>query len=228
MTTNQKSLAQLIYLILAALFIASLVTSNLIFQKFFYWEPFGLYRFEISVGILPYPITFLITDILSEIYGKKKANQVVIAGIFASFFSMLIILVSNSAPAITSSPIDNETFSRVFGLSPLAVLASMLAYLAAQFIDIRIFHFWKKKTNGKHLWLRNNFSTFSSQFIDTFTVLFLLCSFNVLPWEVFTGLLISGFLFKVIIAALDTPILYLIVFWFRKKFNLEIGEEITD
>lgn len=228
MTTNQKSSAQLIYLILAALFIASLVTSNLIFQKFFYWEPFGIYRFEISVGILPYPITFLITDILSEIYGKKKANQVVIAGIFASFFSMLIILVSNSAPAIASSPIDNEIFSRVFGLSPLAVLASMLAYLAAQFIDIRIFHFWKKKTNGKHLWLRNNFSTFSSQFIDTFTVLFLLCSFNVLPWEIFTGLLISGFLFKVIIAALDTPILYLIIFWFRKKFNLEIGEEITD
>lgn len=228
MTASQKSSAQLIYLILAALFIASLVTSNLIFQKFFYWEPFGIYRFEISVGILPYPITFLITDILSEIYGKKKANQVVIAGIFASFFSMLIILVSNSAPAITSSPIDNEIFSRVFGLSPLAVLASMLAYLAAQFIDIRIFHFWKNKTNGKHLWLRNNFSTFSSQFIDTFTVLFLLCSFNVLPWEIFTSLLISGFLFKVIIAALDTPILYLIVFWFRKKFNLEIGEEITD
>ena len=101
MTVNQKSSAQLIYLILAALFIASLVTSNLIFQKFFYWEPFGIYRFEISVGILPYPITFLITDILSEIYGKKKDNQVVIAGIFASFFSMLIILVSDVSPAIS-------------------------------------------------------------------------------------------------------------------------------
>ena len=228
MTANQKSSAQLIYLILAALFIASLVTSNLIFQKFFYWEPFGLYRFEISVGILPYPITFLITDILSEIYGKKKANQVVIAGIFASFFSMLIILIADVAPAIESSPIENETFSRVFGLSPLAVLASMLAYLAAQFIDIRVFHFWKKKTNGKHLWLRNNFSTFTSQFIDTFTVLFLLCSFKILPWEIFGGLLISGFLFKIIIAALDTPILYLLVYMFRKKFNLKIGEEITD
>ena len=228
MTVNQKSSAQLIYLILAALFIASLVTSNLTFQKFFYWEPFGLYRFEISVGILPYPITFLITDILSEIYGKKKANQVVIAGIFASFFSMLIILVSDVAPAIDSSPINNQVFTKVFGLSPLAVLASMLAYLAAQFIDIRIFHFWKKKTNGKHLWLRNNFSTFSSQFIDTFTVLFLLCSFEVLPWEIFGGLLASGFLFKVIIAALDTPILYLLVYGFRKKFDLKIGEEITD
>lgn len=224
MTEQQKSTSQTIYLILAALFIASLVTSNLIFQKFFYWNPFGWYRFEISVGILPYPITFLITDILSEIYGKKKANQVVIAGIFASLFSMGIILVANHVPAIDNSPIGNQVFSRVFGLSPLAVLASMIAYLFAQFIDIRIFHFWKQKTNGKHLWLHNNFSTFTSQFIDTFTVLFLLCSFNVLPWSLFYSLLISGFLFKIIIAILDTPILYAIVHFFRKKFNLAVGE----
>ncbi len=228
MTIKDKQLADNIYLILAALFIASLVASNLIFQKFFYWEPFGLYRFEISVGILPYPITFLITDILSEIYGKKKANQVVIAGIFASFFSMLIILVADFAPSIENSPIDNETFHQVFGLSPLAVFASMIAYLFAQFIDIKIFHFWKNLTKGKHLWLRNNFSTFLSQFIDTFTVLFLLCSFNILPWHIFTSLLISGFLFKVIIAALDTPFLYLFVYAFRKRFNLKINQEIRD
>lgn len=228
MMARLKNQAQLIYLVLAALFIASLVTSNLIFQKFFYWEPFNLFRFEVSVGILPYPITFLITDILSEIYGKKKANQVVIAGIFASFFSMLIILVADYTPAIHNSPIDNGTFTKVFGLSPLAVLASMLAYLAAQFIDIRIFHFWKNLTKGKHLWLRNNFSTFLSQFIDTFTVLFLLSSFEILPWNIFGSLLISGFLFKVIIAALDTPILYIVVYWFRRKFGLKVGEEITD
>lgn len=228
MTTDQKSQALLIYLILAALFIASLVTSNLIFQKFFYWNPFGLFRFEISVGILPYPITFLVTDILSEIYGKKKANQVVIAGIFASFFSMLIIIVSDYAPAIENSPINNAVFSKVFGLSSLAVLASMLAYLFAQFVDIKIFHFWKKLTKGKHLWLRNNFSTFLSQFIDTFTVLLLLCSFKVLPWNLFGSLLLSGFLFKIIVAAFDTPILYLAVYWFQKKFNLKPGEEIRD
>tara|TARA_B110000091_G_scaffold211466_1_gene256172 strand:+ start:1170 stop:1853 length:684 start_codon:yes stop_codon:yes gene_type:complete len=226
MTIKDKQLADSIYLILAALFIASLVASNLIFQKFFYWEPFGWYRFEISVGILPYPITFLITDILSELYGKKKANQVVIAGIFSSFFSMLIILIADFAPAIESSPINDEIFHQVFGLSPLAVFASMIAYLFAQFIDIKIFHFWKKQTNGKHLWLRNNFSTFASQFMDTFTVLFLLCSFKILPWPIFTSLLISGFLFKVIIAALDTPLLYGVVFLFRKRFNLKIGEEI--
>ena len=227
MTTKDKQLANLIYLILAALFIASLVASNLIFQKFFYWEPFDGYRFEISVGILPYPITFLITDILSEIYGKKKANQVVIAGIFASFFSMLIILVADFTPAIDNSPINDETFHQVFGLSAIAVFASMVAYLFAQFIDIKIFHFWKQLTKGKHLWLRNNFSTFTSQFIDTFTVLFLLCSFKILPWNMFNSLLISGFVFKVIVAALDTPILYGMVFLFRKKFNLKVGEEIS-
>lgn len=227
MTSKDKQLSNLIYLILAALFIASLVASNLIFQKFFYWEPFGGYRFEISVGILPYPITFLITDILSEIYGKKKANQVVIAGIFASFFSMLIILVADFTPAIDNSPINDETFHQVFGLSAIAVFASMVAYLFAQFIDIKIFHFWKQLTKGKHLWLRNNFSTFTSQFIDTFTVLFLLCSFKILPWNMFNGLLISGFVFKVIVAALDTPILYGMVFLFRKKFNLKVGEEIS-
>jgi uncharacterized integral membrane protein (TIGR00697 family) len=228
MTIKDKRLANNIYLILAALFVASLVASNLIFQKFFYWEPFGIYRFEVSVGILPYPITFLITDLLSEIYGKKKANQVVIAGIFASFFSMLIILMADFAPAIESSPINNETFHQVFGLSPLAVFASMMAYLFAQFIDIKIFHFWKKLTKGKHLWLRNNFSTFASQFIDTFTVVFLLCTFKILPWSIFTSLLISGFLFKVIIAILDTPLLYGFVYLFRKRFNLGINDEITD
>ncbi|WP_298287216.1 queuosine precursor transporter [uncultured Lutibacter sp.] len=226
MNQKLKSEAFTIYLILGSMFIAALVASNLIFQKFFYWNPFGWFRFELSVGILPYPITFLITDIISEIYGKKKANQIVIAGIFASLFSMSIILIANYTPAIENSPINNETFTKVFGLSPIAVLASMLSYLFAQFIDIRIFHFWKRKTKGKHLWLRNNFSTFSSQFIDTFTVVSLLCIFKVLPWSLFPTLLISGFLFKIIIALLDTPILYLIVYLFKKRFKIASGEEI--
>ncbi len=227
MNSKQQSEAFTIYLILASMFIAALVASNLIFQKFFYWNPFGIFRFELSVGILPYPITFLITDIISEIYGKKKANQVVIAGIFASFFSMGIILAANYTPAIENSPINNVLFSKVFGLSPIAVLASMLAYLFAQFVDIRIFHFWKRKTNGKHLWLRNNFSTFSSQLIDTLTVVTLLSVFGVLPWSMFISLVLSGFLFKILIALLDTPLLYFIVYLFRSRFHLKVGEEIT-
>ena len=219
-------LAQRIYLILGALFIASLVVSNLIFQKFFYWDFFGIYTFEISVGILPYPITFLITDIISEVYGKKKANQVVTAGIFASFFSLLIIYVSAAVPATDWSPIDDALFTKVFGATAIAVLASMLAYLFAQYIDIQIFHFWKRITKGKHLWIRNNFSTFFSQFVDTFTVLILLCSFGKIDWALFGGLLLSGFLFKVLVAACDTPLLYAAVSVMRKRFGLKMGEEI--
>ena len=231
MNKEKQELARKIYLYLAALFITSLVVSNLIFQKFFYWYPFemtigGIKLFELSVGILPYPITFLVTDLISEIYGQKKANQVVVAGIFASFFSISIILISDLVPAIPSSPIDDQTFSNVFSLSGLAVLASMLAYLFAQFIDIKIYHFWKKLTNGKMLWLRNNFSTFSSQIIDTVTVITLLCLFEVLSWDIFLGLVISGVLFKILVAFLDTPLLYFFVYFFRRKFDLKIGEEI--
>jgi uncharacterized integral membrane protein (TIGR00697 family) len=102
----------------------------------------------------------------------------------------------------------------------------MLAYLFAQFIDIQIYHFWKRLTNGKHLWLRNNGSTFCSQFIDTLTILLLLCSFNIIAWEKFSGLLISGLLFKWLIALCDTPFMYLGVFLFRKRFKIQANEEI--
>ncbi|WP_435134889.1 queuosine precursor transporter [Formosa sp. A9] len=231
MIEKDRILAHRIYILLGALFMTSLVVSNLIFQKFFYWYPFnielfGAKLFEVSVGILPYPITFLITDLISEIYGKKAANQVVVTGIFASVFSMLIIYASNAVPATAWSPVGDSTFSTVFGSTAIAVFASMLAYLFAQFIDIQIYHFWKNLTQGKHLWLRNNFSTFLSQFIDTLTVLLLLCIFQKIAWDKFIGLLISGFLFKVIMAALDTPFLYLGVYAFKKRFNLKTNQEI--
>ena len=231
MDRSRHAAAQKLYLYLAALFITSLVVSNLIFQKFFYWYPFdweilGNSLFELSVGILPYPITFLVTDLISEIFGRRAANRVVIAGIFASFFSMGILLIAGVVPALPNSPIDDVTFTKVFALSPIAVLASMMAYLFAQFIDIRIYHFWKNLTRGKHLWLRNNFSTFASQFIDTFTVVGLLCVFGVLPWNAFLGLLISGVVFKILVALIDTPLLYLSVNWIRSYFKLDINEEI--
>ena len=231
MTLRDKLLAQRIYLLLGALFITSLVVSNLIFKKFFYWYPFdieifGTKLFEISVGILPYPITFLITDLISEIYGKKKANQIVVTGIFASLFSMLIVYTANVVPATDWSPVKDDIYTTVFGSTAIAVMASMMAYLLAQFIDIQIYHFWKRLTKGKHLWLRNNCSTFLSQFVDTFTVLFLLCSFGEIEWDLFLGLLIAGFLFKVMIAALDTPFLYLGVHLFRQRFNLKVNEEL--
>ena len=98
--------------------------------------------------------------------------------------------------------------------------------MIAQFIDIRIYHFWKNLTQGKMLWLRNNFSTFTSQFVDSLLVIGLLSIFGVLEWTLFWGLVISSFLFKILVAALDTPLLYLFVGIFRKTFHLKPTDEI--
>ena len=230
-----------IYLLLAGIFIASLISSNLIFQKFFFWTPFAFlansdsgnwlswlseYTFELSVGILPYPITFLVTDIISEIYGREKANRVVMVGFISSIFIMGVVMVGDMVSATQWSPVDDSVFHRVFGLFGPAVFASMTAYITAQFIDIRIFHFWKRKTNNRHLWLRNNGSTIFSQLIDTLSVLFLLCSFGVIDWVRFYPLLLNGFLFKVLVALIDTPFFYLFSHLLRNIFGLKLGEEL--
>ncbi|MEE8478573.1 MAG: queuosine precursor transporter [Candidatus Neomarinimicrobiota bacterium] len=214
-----------LYIILGGIFIASLVTANLIFQKFFTWTPFGIYTFELSVGILPYPITFLVTDLISELYGKKKADQIVISGLVASLFVMGVVLIANAMPQTEWSPVNSETFNKVFGLFGPAVFASMIAYLIAQFIDIRIFHFWKRLTKGKHLWLRNNGSTIISQFVDTASVLVLLCFTGAIEWSRFPDLLENGFIFKVIVALLDTPLFYLGVKYLKPKVHEDPDEE---
>jgi len=232
LNSKNKLLAQKLYFFLSSIFITALVVSNLIFQKFFSWYPFnfelfGIKLFELSVGVLPYPITFLITDIVSEIFGKRKANQLVVMGILASIFSIGLLLLGDVLPASSTSPIDDKTFNLVFSASPLAVLASMSAYLIAQFLDIRIYHFWKQLTKGKYLWLRNNFSTFSSQIIDSTTVIALLCIFDILAWDLFLGLVLSSITFKILVAVIDTPLLYLLVGLIRKKFNVGINDEVN-
>ena len=190
-----KETANSIYLILIGFFITSLVVSNLIFQKFFQLNIFG-FDFNLSVGIVFYPITFLVTDVVSEIFGKKKADKMVLTGVFASLFCLFIVLLADYIPASNQSPVSDEIFHSVFGNTIIAVGASMITYLCAQFIDIRIYHFWKKLTKGKHLWLRNNGSTIFSQLLDTFLIFTLLCSGGIIPWDNFQTYFISGFIFK--------------------------------
>jgi uncharacterized integral membrane protein (TIGR00697 family) len=230
LSKQKKLVAERLYLFLAAIFIASLVACNLIFQKFFFWRPFEFlgwdYTFEISVGLIPYPITFLVTDLISEIYGRKKANRVVMSGVIASVFVLGIVAIADAVPATVWSPVSDDLFTSVFGLTGVAVFASMIAYLLAQFIDIRIFHFWKRLTHGKMLWLRNNFSTIPSQFIDTMMVLGLLCYFGAIEWNKFWVLFLNGFLYKVLAALLDTPLFYLTAGWARRYFNLDLEEEL--
>lgn len=227
-SAHDREIALRFYFLLGALFVAALVTCNLIFRKFFVWTPFdGGFSFEQSVGILPYPITFLITDIISEVFGARRANQVVLSGLFASLFVLLIITLGGWAPAADWSPVTDKQYSHVFGQTALAIGASMAAYLVAQLIDIRVFHFWKRITKGKMLWVRNNFSTLTSQFVDTFTVVLLLCLGGEIEWSLFWLLVVNGFIFKALVAVCDTPLFYLSTYLIRKRFKLKMGEEIV-
>lgn len=222
---DQRAAYEQFYLILAAIFIAALVACNLIFQKFFSWD-FSILgvdvRFQQSVGILAYPVTFLVTDILSEIYGKRRADRVVTSGLVASVFVLGLVVVSSFVDAAEWSPVNDAMFLRVFGLQWVAVTASMVAYLGAQYLDIRLFHFWKRVTHGKHLWLRNNASTITSQVVDTALVNGLLAALGTpgVTWELFPTLFVNGVLFKWAMALLDTPVFYAAVLYLRHRFNM--------
>ena len=127
--------------------------------------------------------------------------------------------------------VNDEIFHLVFGQFGIAMAASLFTYLVCQLVDIRIFHFWKKLTHGKHLWLRNNFSTITSQLVDTFLILFLLMTLSpekgLENWSDLKILFINGFLFKILVALIDTIPLYICVKYLRNKFNLKMGEEIN-
>ncbi|MCA1764430.1 MAG: queuosine precursor transporter [Cryomorphaceae bacterium] len=213
-----------LYLFLAGLFVTALITCNLIANKFVTVD-LGFTQFVLSAGVLPYPITFLITDILSEIYGKKKTNQVVYVGFAASVFVLGILYLGSLFPAIDASPVNESQYNAVFQNSWRVILASMVAYLTAQLIDVRLFHFWKKLTGGKKLWLRNNASTIVSQLVDTTLVVLVLFA-GTMPIGDMAELVKDGWIFKVVSALLDTILIYIIIGAIRKKFRLKEGEEI--
>lgn len=217
--------AQLLYLILAASFIAALITCNIIANKFIELD-LGFKTFTISVGILPYPITFLITDVLSEVYGRKRTNHVVISGFIVSMFVLFMLWLGHIFPAIDASPVPDEAYDQVFQNSGRVMMASMAAYLSAQLVDVRLFHFWKGVTKGKHLWIRNNFSTVFSQLVDTTLVVGIIFvgreSFGNIA-----SMIGDGWLFKVLVALIDTIAIYLIMYAIRRSFGLKQGQEIA-
>ena len=224
MIAEKKATAERLYYVLGALFIAALITCNLIANKFISID-LGFKVFTISAGVLPYPLTFLITDILSELYGQKRTTQVVLSGLLASIFVLFVLWLGAQFPAIPTSPISDETYNNVFQNAWRVIAASMFAYLAAQLIDVRLFHFWKKITGGKMLWVRNNFSTLASQLVDTTLVVFVLFV-GTLPYGTMADYIWDGWLFKATAAAFDTALIYAFMWWARRYFKLDLGEEI--
>ena len=215
---QQTNFKDQFFLVLTGIFIASLVTCNLIANKFVTVD-LGFKVFFVSAGILPYPLTFLVTDLISELYGQKKANLVVLSGFIASLFVLLFLWLGGQFNAIPDSLVNDATYDSVFRNAWRLIAASMIAYLFAQFVDVRIFHFWKKLTKGKHLWLRNNGSTIASQLVDTTLVI---CILFVGVWNAdqILSAIIDGWVFKMLMAILDTPIIYGVIYLLKGKIDI--------
>jgi uncharacterized PurR-regulated membrane protein YhhQ (DUF165 family) len=259
-----------VFLLLAGIFLGSLTLLNVLgISRFIVllslnaddagsyswtWGQWGQINFALAVGVLPYPITFLCTDLISEFYGRKRANWLVIVGLILNVWVVFILWLGASLPQqpamdesgvpivevvveqtddgpkhIAKVPAD-YAFYRMKQMAFGAVVASMIAYMTAQFCDVWLFHFWKRMTSGRHLWLRNNGSTLISQMVDTVAVI-LISQFyaNSLPppaegstlrHHLFM-LIATGYMFKVAVALLDTVPFYILVAWLKKYLEFD-------
>lgn len=247
-----------VFLVFAGVFLGSLAMLNILgVSKFialasitdgvWSWGTFGKVSFAVAVGVLPYPITFLCTDFISELYGRRRASRVVWMGLALNLWVLFVLWLGGALPPspdpvvqgtlANGSPVlgpplpgvvtdasgsfvrydDAWTFLRIRELAFGAVAASMIAYLAAQLVDVHVFHFWKRLTNGRHLWLRNNGSTIVSQLVDTTAVIiithFVARSLPINPdddvWPQLLLFIATGYVFKVCAAAIDTVPFYL-------------------
>ncbi len=199
--------------ILLGMFVTAIVLANLLGTKI---ADFGI--FIASVGIFMYPITFLITDIIVDVFGREKIKGFILAGFVANVMIFIMVALSVWLPPAGRYP-NNDQFLTVFNPSMRIITASLVAFLMAQLHDIFALEFWKKKTRGRFLWFRNNASTVVSQFIDT-TVFMFIAFYMASPQytvEFMFRLIIPYWLLKIGVAFLDTPFVYLGVWWLEGK-----------
>ncbi len=237
-----------VFFSLAALFICAMTLLNVVgITRFIQLGPM-----QLAIGVLPYPLTFLCTDLICEFYGRARANFVVTVGLVLNFFILGVMWLGNQIPSVAetamppwqvlqlaeavSLPSGNsvegqiELFQLIYQCTAGAVFASMMAYIAAQYTDVRLFHFWKKLTKGKHLWLRNNCSTLISQAVDSVMVISITFGAAFLAGNIALHALLvligSNYLFKMTVALIDTGPFYFLVH--RLKTYLHIDNALVD
>ncbi len=220
-----------VFVILAGLFIGSLALTNVLGLSRLIDLSFSIsgkeIPFRVFVGTLAYPITFLCTDFICELYGKKRANIVVWTGLLLNLWVLFILWFGGKLPEDPS--VNSEAFFTIRALTFGATSASMIAYLTAQFVDVHVFHFIKRITKGKHLWLRNNGSTLTSQLIDSLSVV-LITYYGAKIIDVPEGysitryltiLILSNYFFKMTSALVDTVPFYIGVRIFSKFLDID-------
>ena len=212
-----------LFLLLSSIFLTSLVVGNIIGTT----KLVNVFGLIVPAGTLAYPFTFLATDLICELYGKKRAQVLVWVGFAMNFFMLGLMMLGHYLKDASGVSGATSTFESVYGFMIGNVIASMFAYLVAQSVDVKLFHFWKDLTKGKHLWLRNNLSTVVSQLVDTTAILSVLYIANNLGDSIRTisdliSLIIASYLFKFFIALLDTPLFYIGVWGLKDKVSQDL------
>lgn len=205
---------QLFFVWLTAIFVAALVTGDFIGGKF--WVLFG---HNLSAGIIPFPLTFVLTDVVNEFYGPEGARRLTFVGLGAAVFVWLVITLALHLPPSPDSPIPNPVFQAAFGTSARLYVASLSAYVIGQLLDISIFRFLRRTTGHRLLWLRATGSTVLSQMIDSFTVSFVFLT-GTKSLGFITSNAANNYVGKLIMAVLLTPVIYAMHAVFRRKFHL--------
>jgi uncharacterized integral membrane protein (TIGR00697 family) len=207
---------ELVFSAFMALFVTFVVLTNTVGVKLF-----TIRGVTLPVSIIWYPLTFLVTDIVSEVYGAARARFLVISGFAMSLVLLAFSLIGIALPTAPVYALQKD-YVNIFGPVWRLLLGSLTAYLLAQLIDVQLFHFWKRLTRGRHLWLRNNGSTMISQLVDSATVnvIFLYKNPTVFngTFQDLLGIVFWVYLVKVAIAAADTPLCYLAV-WATRRYT---------
>jgi len=203
---------EMCFIILLSVFVGSITIASVLASKIISISG----KLFVPAGVLAYSVTFIVTDVISELWGKTRANFIIIGGFIALILALILVQVGLVWP---KAPFwqHEEAFQTVLGSTRRIIIASFIAYLVSQFHDVWAFHFWKRITKERHLWLRNNLSTVVSQFIDSF--IFITIAFYGVHavWP----LILGQWAVKISIAVADTPLIYLFVWVIREKMGVE-------
>jgi len=171
----------------------------------------GLGMLAFSYGSFAHAFTFPCTDAVAEVWGAKRARLMVYLGVAVYVIATILIYIATLLPPADGWP-HNEAYVSLFSAAPRIVLGSIIATVFAQLWDIFVFEWVKKKTGERYLWLRNNISTLGSQFFDTI-IFYSIAFYGIIPNEVLPKVIIGSYLLKVLVALIDTPVVYLVVRW---------------
>ena len=205
---------------LTGLFVGLLILSNVIAVKL------------IAIGdwiVLPaaaiiYVCTYPLLDVITETYGKRVARRTVFTGLIAQVLALGFIWLAITVPPAPFYE-DQEAFETIFSGSFRVTVASLLAYIVSQNVDVAIFDRLKKKHGRKKLWVRNNASTMASQLIDT-SLFILIAFFGTMPLAALGTLILTQYVFKFVVAIVDTPIVYGLVHLVRRYDRTTLKEEL--